>query len=186
MTGFFNFSRSAAVAAGSLLTIFAICGTANAVTDTNFKYTAPRTGYFTIDSLAMSPAGAGSDYTIDFSGGVGLSVNGGPCFTAGVNLPNGATITNVAAYYRSGMGSDLIVKLFSHKLADGVSNEIAAKILTDNSGIRKVTNLTLVPTPAALIVNNAQFSYGLGICLTTTDNKFYAARITYTYNNAGD
>ena len=186
MTCFFNCSRSAAVAAGSLFTILAICGTANAVTDTIFKYTAPKTGYFTIDGLAMSPDSAGADYFIDFSGGLGLNSGSGTCFTAGVNLPNGAKITGVAAYYRSGMGSVLAVKLFSHKLTDGVSNEIASKALTDDSGTRKAANLTLVSTPAALIVNNAQFSYGLGVCLTTTDNKFYAVRITYTYDNAGD
>jgi hypothetical protein len=186
MTGFFNFPRSATVAAGSLLAILAICGTAKAVTDTIFKYSAPKTGYFTIDHMAMAPDGDGADYTISWGDGLFLNTMGSRCFNTGVNLPNGAKITAAAVYYASGMGAPIQVNFDSHKFVTGAVITIGSKNLTDNSSTRKVANLSLSSTPADLVINNAQSSYGFGVCLSTTDNVFFGARITYTYDNAGD
>ena len=59
---------------------------------------------------------------------------------------------------------------------------IGQHIFADNSATRKAVN---VPVSGDLIVNNAASTYAFRVCLTAGDS-FYAARIGYSYANAGD
>ena len=44
-----------------------------------------------------------------------------------------------------------------------------------------------VPIAAEVaVINNALYSYGLQVCLHSSADVFYGARIQYTYKNAGD
>ena len=121
------------------------------------------------------------NYDNSISGLFKLLQNG--CFGTGVHLPNGATITAVKVWYASGATGNPIVTLRQALFSNfGVTNVIASRTLMDNSGIQKVANLTL-PEPHK--VDNASGVYALQACLTP-DDTFYAARITYTYETAGD
>jgi hypothetical protein len=186
MSSCLTFPRSTVAIVGSLLAVLAVAGTAQAVTDTVFKYSAPKNGFFTIDHTAMTPLASGSSYTSSFDTGLRLTTNGGPCFAAGVHLPNGAKITGVAVTYRSGVGEDPGGLLFSRKFSDGTATPIAVKEIVDDSDVRKVAHLGMLATPSQATVNNAQYSYTFGFCLETTDNFFDMARIAYTFQHAGD
>jgi hypothetical protein len=178
-------SRKLAVAAvGGLLAATCFSGAGLAVTDTIFKYTTEKTGYFGIDAMAMAPAGnlSADDYVIDWVGG--LFANSTQCFNTGVNLPNGATITQLAIWTTSGTVSNPFVWFLRKKLTDGVPNTIVNAVASDNSATRKQKNFSIANTAVA-VVNNAQYVYGLGVCVGD-DDVFHAARITYTYTNAGD
>jgi hypothetical protein len=181
-----TFPRSTVAIAGGLLAVLAVVGTAQAITETAFKYSAPKNGFFTIDHTAMKPLAPGSNYISSFDTSLRLLADGGPCFAAGVHLPNGAKITGVAVTYRSGVGEDPGGLLFSRKFSDGTATAIAAKEIVDDSDVRKVAHLGMLATPSQATVNNAQYSYTFGFCLETTDNFFDMARIAYTYQNAGD
>jgi hypothetical protein len=186
MSKLLKFPRSATVVAGSLLALVSIGGAAQAITDTIFKYSAPKTGYFTIDAMAMAPDGTSSadDFSITWATGLFTSTNG-PCFNSGINLPNGAHITAIVVFYKSAATSDLDVTVLRKKLSDGTANTLAGQAIPDDSDARAFASIPLSSTPANLVIDNAHYSYGFGVCLGDGDT-FYAARIRYTYSNAGD
>jgi hypothetical protein len=176
-------SKRAAFAIAGLLGIFALSGGALAITDSVFKYTNPKTGYYGIDHMAMAPDGTSSanDYGMDW--GNGLQAATGNCFNTAVNLPNGATITNVTVWYEGGTDAVLTVQLHRHKFIDGTSELVGTNSLTDTTSTRTSGNVPVAATIA--VINNQQYSYGFGICVHST-SFFYAARIRYQYSNAGD
>src|SRR5690348_16507875 len=95
--------RNMATFALGALAIIVLGGAAHAVTDTIFKYTNPRTGFFTIDPMALSADTDGRTYTTDYQNG---NISGAGCFNTGVNLPNGATVTALTVWIASGAGND--------------------------------------------------------------------------------
>jgi hypothetical protein len=105
-------------------------------------------------------------------------------FNTGVNLPHGATMTRLSVWYTSGGNSNPLVQLLRHALANGSFNLIVSGSIVDDSGARKQKNFAIADTPVAK-ANNAQYAYGLGVCLGS-DTKFHGARLTYTYTHAGD
>jgi hypothetical protein len=61
---------------------------------------------------------------------------------------------------------------------------IVAKTIVDDSGTRNQNNTAIANGPTAR-VNNGRYAYGFGVCLGS-DSTFRGARVTYTYNQAGD
>jgi hypothetical protein len=184
MKNLLTFPRSAAAVAGSLLAILTVVGTAQAANDTVYKYSTPKTGYFTIDHTTMVPTASGVNYAGSFADSLRLTAASGTCFGAGVHLPHGAKITAVSVAYRSGNGEDPTAYVISRRFSNGAIALIALTEIVDNSDTRKIAHLAT--DPAVATVNNAVFSYTFAFCLSTTDNYFDIARITYTYQNAGD
>jgi hypothetical protein len=185
MSKLFAYRRSATVVAGGLLALVSIGGTAQAITDTIFKYSAPKTGYFTIDAMAMAPNGGSSAAEFGIAWDAGLTTGNNHCFNAGVNLPNGAHITGVAIFYKSGATSDVSVEFLRKNLANGTFVDVAIDDIADDTNTRQAAAIPLSSTLSHLVVDNAHYSYGFGICMGNSDT-FYAARIGYTYTNAGD
>jgi len=185
MTTYVTSRRVALIAAGGLFAALALSGAAQAITDNIFRYTTPKNGYFTIHVMAMTPDSNASanDYLIDVGGHLSTGANN-LCFVTGVNLPNGATMTRLAVWYTSGAASDPVVNLVRETLANGVTNVITIPNTFDDSGTRTLSN-TAIPNNALAKVNNGQYAYGFSIC-PGSDTTFHGARITYTYNSAGD
>ena len=177
-------SRTAAVAAAfAILAALSFTGVAQAITDTVFRYSAPKTAYFPISGMAMNASSDNYDYNNGWFTGLSPA-SGVPCFSTGVNLPHGSTITGLTIWYESGdVGSGVTASLYRFQLNDGSFDTIGERtFLNDTNGIRKAGNVPVATSFAT--VNNFQFSYGLGICLETT--TFRDARVRYTYNTAGD
>jgi hypothetical protein len=171
-----------ATAAGVVL-VLAAGGLARAITEPVFKYPTPRTGYFSIHPVAMTPTapGIGDDYSI---GRTEISTNKDVCFITGVNLPHGATLKAVVVWYSSRFTPGApTFELFANSPANGTLQTLASKGAPDNSQTRKSLNIEISTTDK--IVNNAQKDYGFAACMKNGD-KFYGARISYTYDNAGD
>jgi hypothetical protein len=175
--------RVALAAACGLFAALPLSGAAQAITDTVFRYTNPKTGHFSIGVMAMAPASDTASYTVNWNGGSLFSA-GDDCFNTGVNLPHAATMKRLIVRYTSGPNTDLIVFLRRYTLADGATHAFVAGNITDNSLTRKQKNIVL-PNNSLLRVNNAQYAYGLGVCVGS-DTGFHGARITYTYTHAGD
>jgi hypothetical protein len=167
----------------ALVATTAAIGTAQAITDTIFQYSSPKTGYLTISPAALSPTADGVDYIIGFSGGVHLQTNSLQCFVTGVNLPHGARITQMLVFYTTG-GTGPQVRLYRESLTTGVAQQIANANLPLTGGARSAASVPIAPSLA--IVGNAAFTYGFGTCLSDTANTLHGVRITYTYTNAGD
>jgi hypothetical protein len=178
-----GYPRSAAAGAAVALAVVAAVGTAQAITDTVFKYSTPKTGFFTIDAMALAPDNSGALYFNDWDDGLEASAGNTACFNAGVNLPNGATITQVSVWAESAAFGNPNSNLRRKKLSDGSFDILAQAQLVDDTQTRKVQH---VAVPAAdAVVNNNLYSYGFGFC-PAEDDVFYVARISYTYQNAGD
>jgi hypothetical protein len=177
--------RVALAATGGLLAALTLSGAAQAITDTVFRYSTPKNGYFTIHVMAMTPDSNASanDYLIDVGGTLSTGT-ANLCFVTGVNLPHGATMTRLAVWYTSNGSSIAVVNLVRETLANGTTNVITIPDTGDGSGTRTLSN-TVIPNNALAKVNNAQYAYGFGICLGN-GTVFHGARITYTYNTAGD
>jgi len=162
----------------------AIIGTAQAVTDTAFKYSTAKTGYFTINPGDLIPNSSSATYDLTISALTAVgSVTG--CFYAGVHLPNGARIGQVAIWYVSGAtGGDLQFQLARTRLADNATEFAVATNPHDDSGVHKMS--AVFADAAMATVNNGIYRYSFGFCPASVDNVFHGGRITYTYTNAGD
>jgi hypothetical protein len=179
----FIWSRSTAVVLISVLGNVAIAGSAQAATDTIFKYSTPKTGYLSIGNAAMAPSQSTSAY-VNYFYSSGLSATG--CFATPVHLPQGAVITAVAAFYKNGAAStqNSNFYVFRETLNNGSGVNVATIAATDRSG---TTQSILLPVNAAnATINNLTYAYVAATCLGQATNTFYGMRIRYTYTNAGD
>ncbi len=90
--------RFALVTIGSLLAAVSLSGVAQAVTDTIFRYSTAKIGYFGIDAMALAPQNshAASQLSSNWDAVAGASVSADGCYNSGVHLPQGATITQLA------------------------------------------------------------------------------------------
>ncbi|HTM74105.1 MAG TPA: hypothetical protein VL198_12825 [Pseudolabrys sp.] len=165
-------------AAGGFVAALFLAGAAHAITDTVFKYSTPQVGHFTVDALGFSPDSNGVQYGTDWtSGGKTTSAQSFGCFNTAVDLPNGARLKGLDIWYKT----QVRVQFLRHKLSDGTLHLIGSDItFTDGSGTRQLGKMAF----ASELVDSANYSYGIGVCLTS--GSFYAARVDYTYTTAGN
>ena len=171
------------VGLAALVGVTVIIGTAHAITDTAFVYSAPKTGYRTLNPGDLAPGYQDSQYSMSPS----TLIHGtGPCYLAGVHLPQGAKIKQVAVWYQN--KSDNLnpphFRLYRFGLSNGVEHLVASRYMDDNSNTRKVA--AAAPLESVSTVDNGHYRYTLMVCLETVGNQFYGSRITYTYTHAGD
>jgi hypothetical protein len=174
-------NRNAAFfAAGGFVAALFLAGAAHAITDTVFKYSTPQTGYVSLGPFAFGPATNNVSYSIT-PNYISSSEVGDVCFLSGVNLPNGATITQVRAWFASNSGNAQVT-FWRQPVGSFVEQVIVEKHDTDTSGSLQpiAVNVTQFAT-----VDNAHFFYEIMGCFDSNDT-FHGVRITYTYTNAGD
>lgn len=156
---------------------------ASAITSNVFRYSRRQTGVFSINVAALSPAF--STTTLERFIAIGEISAGSGCFNAGVNLPRGARMTRLTVWYASNVSEGMIMRLFRSRYTAPAGEFIVDSHTTDASGTRVAKTFAL-SGPATKVNNNA-FSYGFGVCFDgSPNNRFYGARLTYTYNLAGD
>ena len=172
-------SRLLASAATGFVAAIAMGATAVAITDSDFLYSPPKTGYYSIHPMEMTPEGniAPPDYQP-------LPPGSDACFSTGVHVPQGARITQLAVWYTSPTASDPSFSFVRDNLTDGSTSSVIQSVnITDNSGVRKLAIIPLVG--GFTLVSNTGFSYGFGTC-PGEGGRFEGARIAYTFTNAGD
>lgn len=158
-----------------------VATSASAVTDTTFRYTTAKTGFFTISVLAMKPDSSLADYSVTLNDG--LSTAGAACFSTGVNLPLGAKITNLRIVGKT-PGSDKTIStvLQTWSLQNGASaGIIGANHTFPSNGAVAARDVA----PGVPVAVDASHAYGFQVCLNA-GQVFLGARVTYTYQSAGD
>ena len=175
-----------ALAAAAAMTV--IAGSASAVTDTTFTYSAFKEGTYAIHAMAMAPANAtaAAEMTSDWQAGLLGPDAATACYMTGVNLPQGAWIYSVEIAYRStdANTNDVGVFFLRDERAADHSVHILAANYSSASGIR-VKAVETITNAGFRLVRNDLYAYGFGVCLGASD-KFEGAYITYHYNSAGD
>jgi hypothetical protein len=175
-------SSRKAIAYGVIGALFA-SGTAFAITDSAFTYSSAKTGYYGISNLGMAPASVPAD-NMFLNPGMSGGLEGSGCFHKGVNLPQGAVVTELVVYYAAIDEDDVVVTLKRQRLSDGNQQNIASKAMTDDLSGSRASDTVPITASRATIANGG-FNYGFQVCLDS-GGTFFGARITYTYTSAGD
>jgi len=161
-------------------------GAAQAITDKVFRYSTPKQGFVSLDPAGFVPltnvaADAYAIYYV-YDGAISTSA-AGSCFGTSVNMPHGAKIKTLTAWYQKRVR----VSLFRHKAADGSASSTAIADKTFASAQTTVQEETVAITdPALQTINNRDYSYAAVICLPHTDDYLFGVRLAYTYTTAGD
>jgi hypothetical protein len=175
-------ARAIGLAAAALSLSFG--GAAQAITDTIFKYSTPKTGYLTLMPAAFTPRSLDFNYSLS-NGYLRATTANITCFAAPVNLPQYAKMTSITMFYTLTSPDAMTLSLEYHVLAGG-----AGTVVSDSppatGGYPKWVNIPI--TNASLqTVDNAHNGYYFDLCMQTTHNSnFNGARMNYTYTNAGD
>jgi hypothetical protein len=160
----------------------------------NFILTSPATRYLSVPYTAFS-AGNSSEQMFKQNGGAWLT-NGVSNLYSPVNLPHGATITNVGFNVLDvGGSSDLECTLYRQPITAGPATTIVPEALASartggNPGNTVISDNTI----ASPVINNQGYSYylvirnviGGGTTVQPWESSFmqiYAAVITYTISN---
>ena len=177
----------ARAAFGGLVLVFTFAGAANAITDTNFRYSAPKTGYLTITAAAFTPGLLTSAY-VNNGAVLSPSTTNQTCWYAPVNLPHGATMSRLHLWYASESPDLVIIQLIRRTFANGAEGQIVSESAPASGGLYRVAGYPI--TGAMQTVDNARHGYYVRMCLqydgTGETPKYHGARITYTYTSAGD
>jgi hypothetical protein len=176
------------IAVAAVVATTVIIGTAQAITDTVFQYSPPKTGYFGLSPMAFAPADSTTANSYNNVAPNSVTAGAGGCFSAAVNLPQGAAINQFVAWF-SAIGSQVNeYRIYRTRVTDGAADTIAfinATGLGGGTGTRTQTGVNVANTPTAM-VNNALYLYGASICVGNGNTSFHGARIRYTFTNAGD
>jgi hypothetical protein len=173
-------SRNAAFfAAGGFAAMLFLSGAAHAITDTIFRYSAPRTGYYSMQGQVFLPRDSTAASGYASSLGSGLTVTAVAFFSTPVHLPQGAKLTALALWYKTKTS----IALLRQKLSDSSIDIIGSKTVADGSGKLRPANIDL--TSAAIAIDNVHYSYSVQVGADPT-GAFYNARLAYTVDNAGD
>lgn len=181
MRSYLTLRNVAAAVSGALLLALALSGTAKAITDTIYKYSTPKTGFYTIHPAAFTPDQ--STRSFDMGWGLGVSSSdGNTCFNASINLPSGVTVTELDSWFKSTSGAEAF---WMARVPVGSTSfdYLANKTDTDTSATMKPV---LVPVSQNNVIDNHHYLYIVGFCVANAADIFHGARITYTYANAGD
>ena len=172
------------IAVAAVVGTVALIGAAQAITENAFNYSSPKVGFFSINPAAVTSDSSFMDYLRDATS---LSREGGTvaCFGSGVNLPQGAKMTNLVVWYQSdevGLDPEFLIQRQRH--SDGTLETVAQVVGHDDTQARKAA--TVAVASAVATVDNATYSYAFRVCPSAIQNAFHSARIRYTYSNAGD
>ena len=167
-----NFLAGAAVAS-------VVGGTAFAITSPDFTYSSAKAGYQAIHPMDLSAGSGDTAYQVISSP---ARLIGDGCFNTGIHLPQGATVLDIAVYYKSDTQSDPTVSLERVNLTTGVRQAIVFReLLSDN-----VRSKETIPIPSGeKTVKNGIYAYGFTFCVNS-GSEFDDALIRYTYTSAGD
>jgi hypothetical protein len=174
-------ARHLAIVLSGILIGFTVSGVAYAISAAGFRYSAPKTGYLMLPAAAFVPF---SDGTIYSNIGDELDTTGEQCFSAAVNLPNGAKMAQLAMWYSKSDAAPENLWLFRVSPSDSSTWTLATLTAVNTSGATKSAAANI--TDASLqTVNNARYAYFIGQCISDQE-VFASARIKYTYTSAGD
>jgi len=176
-------SKAAFFAAGGFAAALFITGAAHAITDTLFRYSSPKVGYLSINNAEFAPESQLVEYSRT-SSSLKLTVSDMGCFYATAHIPEGATLASLGLWYSKFDGTTFHLGFDALKQSTNSLINLVATEAASTGGARKFASFSLLNAK----VDNAHLNYMLTICMesTTGENTLYDARITYTYNNAGD
>jgi hypothetical protein len=166
----------------ALLGGLALGDAAHAIVETTFRYSTPQTGYLSLAAAAFTPADPSAVFN---NNGATLTTTGTACFSAPVNLPQGAKVTQVAIWYSKNDATASDLTLFRLALNAHPATDTIVEVPAPSTGGTFKSAAASVTDPSFQTVNNKRYSYFVSKCVTDSET-FLTAQITYTYTSAGD
>lgn len=155
----------------------------NPVISGEFKYPDTRTGWYTLSPSDFTPDHVITEYFTNWTGDELTSTDTTACFNAGIHLPQGAKITWIDFYYRSGAAGDFYGELVRQEVATSTAESLGFVNPVDDSDVPTSSSVNIVP--GLQKVKNAIYAYMVGVC-PNDSGAFHGARVEYTYKKAGD
>jgi len=148
----------------------------------DITYTTPKIGYISGSALATG-RGLFSTNSFSYSNGVYNDGTGNGFYLIPLQLPNGATITEVNVYgYDADAANQFSVNVVNQALTNGAGFTIASGA----SGIAYASGDIIITVSANQVVNNSLFSYWIQVVMPATSTiRLYNYRVTYTYTSPG-
>jgi hypothetical protein len=144
------------------------------------------TGYFSCAGTAWQEAESTATYSLSGSDRFNTSTTGNQLFRCSLDVPHGATLTEVAFGVRDtdNTGNDVTCQLWRTNMATSVGTELnmASVGTTGAPGSVRISDTTI----SSPTIDNANFSYFMQ-CRNesgTTANAFFGANVTYTLTGA--
>ena len=155
------------------------------VTAADFNYLKPQTAYYAVNDAAFSSREGGGVGKSNGNGGAYPTTSTAWGLTAALNLPDGATITNVRFIYVDNSPSNVVLTLSAHNMAGGFYITIA----THSSAVESPAVQTVdVPPASAWTVDNSTHSLNvIAFPLGAWSNSLMMVRgviVTYTMPRA--
>ena len=135
--------------------------------------------HLTIGAAAFAPDGlhgTTEDYFNQWDPTTLSNQNDGRCFNTGVQLPNGAKLSSMTAYFTEG-STAMFIELNRQNLSNHTFIDLADFYTTSTTGTPTYTSMT-VPITQKITVNST-FAYALGVCPNGT-TTFSGVTINYT------
>lgn len=142
-------------------------------------YTRPRTNYYTVGSPEFHTRGLE-----EFDSALGMYLlDGTGTIYAPIHLPHGATVVQFDARVYDSVATTGLVVTLSREAAFGGSNSDMAQVVSSGSGGWQMLTDTSI---ADAVVDNSNYFYFASSFNRSwsSTNKWYAARIIYTVNEA--
>jgi hypothetical protein len=179
--------RRATLAIVGLLAVLSLSSGAMAITDSVFRYSTLKTGYLVLLPAAFTAGDPAKDY-VSNGGAIRPVTAGQHCWSAPVNLPQGAKMTALALQYQLEAGDTAFVQFIRQKLSDGGQTVLVSEALSLSAVYRSAS---FPITDASLqTVSNGAYGYYVFVCFTENGagnaSVFRGSRVTYTYTHAGD
>lgn len=148
-----------------------------------FKYNNTQIGWYTLSPSDFTPDHVLTDYFTDWTGDEVSSSDVTACYNAGVHVPQGAKITWVDFYYRSGAAGDLYGELVRQEIATSTAESLGVVTPLEDDDVPTISSINIAP--GLQKVKNQIYAYMLGVC-PNESGAFHGARVEYTYKKAGD
>jgi hypothetical protein len=173
--------------AAIVLTGVSLGPTAQAVVDSEFRYSTVQRGYFTIPAAALVPHSNTANYSRTGGYRITTTAVAQVCFYAPVNLPNGASLTALRTWYLRPANTDVFfVNLYRVGIPGGVTLELAAGDQSTQLPVRTTYGVGVTAANDGVeIIDNQRYTYYLQYCIAN-DSEIFTTRVDYTYRNAGE
>ena len=159
---------------------------AQAVTDTEFRYSTAQRAYLMIPAAALVPSSNTSQYSLE--GGFRIVTNAVAqvCFYAPVNLPHGVRVTAMRTWYLRPANPDVFFAILRRVSVPGVlTTEIVAGEQSTQLPVRTTYGVATTAINDGLeIIDNQRYAYYLQYCIAN-DWRFTPRASTTTTATPG-
>ena len=159
---------------------------AQAVTDTEFRYSTNQRGYLMIPPAALVPSSNTTQYNLEGGFRIVTPAVAQVCLYAPVNLPNGARVTALRTWYLRPTNPDVFFVNLRRIGVGALTLELVAGDQSTQLPVRATYGVGVTPTNSGMeIIDNQRYAYYLQYCFAN-DSEIYTTRVDYTYRNAGE